>query len=66
MTFTKNKNKNASKVTSFRESAGRHTLLLTRTSHCTAAQMGAYSWSSPADRRHAGYWVRLVTVGRLC
>lgn len=27
--------------------------------HPRSTQMGAYSWSPPADRRHAGYWVRL-------
>ena len=44
-----------------------HTLLLTHTSPPGCG----FRWEliagpSPADRRHAGYWVRLVTVERLC
>lgn len=35
------------------------------TPHHTAL-VGAHSWTSTADKSHAGYWVRLVTVGRLC
>lgn len=42
-------------------------LLLTHTSPpCCGFRWELIAGPSPADRRHAGYWVRLVTVERLC